>query len=118
MLFILQHWKDEERSLLSWYHLHSPMPRSIDLKRTAISTRSDHGEQPAQFYSRSSRFLLAASGFFSRVAHTDLSPAVRSLHAAVPATRPFTAFRYAIVVYLAGQPVAPRFIVGVTPTAL
>jgi len=45
MLFILQHWKDEERSLLSWYHLHSPMPRSIDLKRTAVSTRSGHGEQ-------------------------------------------------------------------------
>ncbi len=85
--------------MLSWYHLHSSMPRGIDLRRTAVSTRSYHGEPPAQFYSRLTRFLLAASGFFSRGAHTDFSATVRSLHAAVPVTRPFTAFRYAIVAY-------------------
>ena len=58
---------------LSWYHLHLLMPRDISLFEYFHTLARSRGP-PAEFYFRTRRFLLAASGFFSQQVH------VRAFH--------------------------------------
>jgi len=63
MPFIRLLAKDEERNIqLSWYHLHSPVPRDTNLVEY-WHTPAWLRRHPAKVYFRMLRFLLAAPGF-------------------------------------------------------
>src|SRR5690348_11821463 len=57
---------------LSWYHLHALTPHSANLTGYSHTHTLLRG-QPAEVYSRISRFLLAASGSFSQELYCGLS---------------------------------------------
>jgi hypothetical protein len=91
--------KDEEREFsfwLSWYHLLSLLPCDSNLCEYCC-TRPDHGGFRLRSTLASRRFLLAASGSFSRLWHAGFPAATRSLDAIGDRYSSLYAFHYAIV---------------------
>jgi hypothetical protein len=91
--------KDEEREFsfwLSWYHLLSLLPCDSNLCEYCC-TRPDHGGFRLRSTLASRRFLLAASGSFSRLWHAGFPATTRSLDATGDRYSSLQRFGYAVV---------------------